>query len=1123
MVVGRSINLGDGFDSERRHVTVLFADISDSTRLVKGVDPEDAVSLLSPTVELMAETVRHYDGTVVKTMGDGIMAIFGAPIALEKHATRACYAAIAMQAEVESRRKSPNNARSVDVRIHVGLATGEVVAGILGDNPEAGFDAAGFTIHLASYLQDLAPSGGTYLSESTFTLIKDQLTCEPLGPTKIRDNAERIPIYRLVVKGQDARPRQTAERRNGRPPLVGRDGELAALRNHLDALSDEGGRILSIVGEAGIGKSHLVAEFKATATQREFTWLEGAALSYGRSLSYWPFLEILRAFCGITDDDTQSDQWRKLERQVTPLFHNETPEILPYVATLLGVTVSGDLESRVKYLDGEAMRHQIFRSIRLLLEKLAGHAPVIMVFEDAFWMDLSSVSLLLHLMPLVESAPLLICLVTRGEFEGTKLWVAAREYERRYSEIYLEPLSSAESNHLIDNLLKTDNLPRNVRKAVMSVAEGNPLFLEEVIRTLVDTQVIVRGADGGWHVTGPGDLRLQIPDSIHSVIMARVDRLKESARQTLKTASVIGRAFFVRVLASILEPQLAVPENLAILRRADLIFDRRGEPEPECMFKHVLVQEATYESILIKGRRTLHAKVGDTLERLFADRLDEMAGLLAYHYARAELWERAHEFLLKAGDQADKVAADAEALQHFQDAMRAFERAFGHKESPIEQAVIQRKMGEALYRKGENEQAAKQFRLALELLGDRDPHTEVGVHLEIIRQVVIQVWHRLLPHRLWERRIGTASVADEERVRIFIMQWWLHFFENPQRTALYSLKTINESERRGVVSGIVHSSATLGFICDVLRMPSIGLYYHARADRLASTTKNPLLIGHAVLGLGWYSSYVGKWDAATDYFARGAILFRQVGDLRQWGSVTWGTILLLCYQGKLANAIDYTRDLLRSSEVSGDAVNLRWSRLSEGMTFQRVGRLPEAEVSLETAIEHGLAAADWQLWVRATAELVDVRLQQGRIDEANSLITAAVSTVARRGLMGHHATSVHNMAAATLLASLEKSQIGDVGRRQRRDAWRACRLALRGGRVFRGSLPHALRLRGTYAWLAHDPSSAEGWWNRSLAVSEELGAAYDTSLTYIEIGRRLGRAAELARGEAMLVDMRNGR
>ncbi len=1118
------MNLGGGFDSERRHVTVLFADISDSTRLVKGVDPEDAISLLSPTVELMAEAVRHYDGTVVKTMGDGIMAIFGAPVALEKHATRACYSAIAMQAEVESRRKNPSGARSGDIRIHVGIATGDVVAGILGDNPEAGFDAAGFTIHLASYLHDLAPSGGIYLSESTFTLIKDQLECEALGPTKIREGAERVPIYRLVAKGQDARPRQASDRRSGRPRLVGRDNELAALSSRLDLLSDGGGGILSIVGEAGIGKSHLIADFKATVTQRGVTWLEGAALSYGRSLSYWPFLEILRAFCGITDDDTQPEQWRKLEDQVTALFHDETPEILPYVATLLGITVSSDLESRVRYLDGEAMRHQIFRSIRLLLEKLAAHMPVIMVFEDAFWMDLSSVSLLLHLMPLVENAPLLICLVTRGDFEGTKLWVAAREYEARYSEIHLAPLSSAESNRLIDNLLKTDNLPRNVRKAVMSVAEGNPLFLEEVIRTLVDTQVIVRGIDGGgWQVAGPGDLRLQIPDSIHSVIMARVDRLKESARQTLKTASVIGRVFFVRVLASILEPQVAVPENLAILRRADLIFDRREKPEPECMFKHVLVQEATYESILIKGRRTLHAKVGATLESLFADRLDEMAGLLAYHYARAELWERAHEFLLRAGDQADKVAADAEALQHFQDAMKAFERAFGRKESPIEQAVIHRKMGEALYRKGENEQANRQFRLALELLGDRDPHTELGVRLEIVRQVAIQVWHRLLPHRFWERRVGTASVADEERVRIFIMQWWLHFFENPQRTALYSLKTINESERRGVVSGIVHSSATLGFICDVLRMPSIGLFYHARADRLASTTKNPLLIGHAVLGLGWSSSYVGKWDAATDYFARGAVLFRQVGDLRQWGSVTWGTILLQCYQGRLASAIDHTRDLLRSSEVSGDAVNLRWSRLSEGMTFQRVGRLTEAEASLETAIEYGLAAADWQLWVRATAELVEVRLQQTRIEDAMSLIAGALSTVDRRGLMGHHATTVQNMAAAALLASLEKAQVGDVTRRQHRDAWRACRLALRGGRVFRGSLPQALRLQGTYAWLTRDPSSAERWWSRSLAVSEELGAAYDTSLTYIEIGRRLGRAADLARGEAMLADMRNGR
>ena len=1004
------LNLDDGFGSERRHVTVLFADIYDSTRLVKGVDPEDAVAILSPTVDLMVDAVRRHEGTVVKMMGDGIMAIFGAPVALEKHAVRACFAAIAIQSEIEARRKSVQRPQMTDIHVHIGVASGEVVAGFLGENSIAGYDAIGFTIHLASYLQDVAPSGAIYLNESTYALVRHQLDCEPLGPTKIKGSADPVPIYRLTIKSYDARTRQGVDRKASHSALIGRDEELALLKRQAELLfKDEGGAIVGIIGEAGIGKSHLLAAFRASAVRRGVTWLEGAALSYGQSLSYWPFLEILHNFSGITEDDTAAVQWRKLNQQLSELFDSNTSEVLPYIATLLGVTVSKEYQDRVKYLDSEAMRHQIFRSMRLLFEKQTQQAPIILVFEDAFWMDLSSVALLLHLMPLIESSPILICLVTRSDSEGAELWPAARQYVNRYSEIRLAPLSRTASSQLIDGLLMADDLPPGIRKAVMSAAEGNPLFLEEVVRTLVDTEVIVRDAgDGRWQVAGSGDIRLQIPELIHSVIMARVDRLKGSARRTLKTASVIGRAFHVRILASVLDPEVELSGNLAILRRADLIFDRRLDPEPECMFKHVLVQEATYDSILVKSRRELHAKVAAALEKIFADRLDEMAGLVAYHYARAEIWDRAHEFLLKAGDQAEKVAADAEALQHFRGAMQAFERAYGRKETPLEQAVIQRRIGEALYRRGQNDEAARQFRIALELLGDRDPQSKIGVRLEILRQLLIQCWHRLWPRRVLDSRIGTASLADEERVRIFVMQWWLNFFEHPERTILYSLKTVNVSERHGIPSGIVHSSATLGFVCDAAGVPSIGLHYHARAERLAAMTNNPLLIGHAALGFGWYASYVGDWKAAADYFSRGAMLFRQAGDLRHWGSVTWGTILLFYYQGKLTSAIRHTRELLRSSQEADDAVNLRWGRLAEGMTLLRADRLAEAVASLEIAIQEGLAAGDWQIWIRGTAELAQVRLQQGREDEAMSLLASASAMARKRNLIGHHVTAMHN-------------------------------------------------------------------------------------------------------------------
>ena len=684
----------------------------------------------------------------------------------------------------------------------------------------------------------------------------------------------------------------------------------------------------------------------------------------------------------------------------------------------------------------------------------------------------------------------------------------------------MAPLSGTASNQLVDSLLKASDLPPSIRKAVLSAGEGNPLFLEEVIRTLVDTEVIVRSAiDGKWQIAGSDDIRLKIPESIHSVIMARVDRLEGSARRTLKTASVIGRAFYVRVLAQILGSEVDLSAHLTILRRADLVFDRRLDPEPECMFKHVLVQEATYDSILVKQRRELHARVAAALEEIFIDRLDDMAGLVAYHYARAEIWEKAHAFLLRAGDQAERIAADAEALQHFQGAMQAFERAYGRKEGPLEQAVIQRKIGEALYRKGLNDDATRQFRVALKLLGDHDPQSNLGVRIEIMRQLLIQLWHRLLPNQMMDSRNGTASIADEERVRIYMMQWWQNYFEHPLRTVLYSLKTINVSEQHGIQAGIVHSSATLGFVCDALGAPSIGRHYHVRSERLAAITGNPLLIGHAAIGFGWYASYVGDWSAAESYFAHAAMLFWQAGDLRHWGSVTWGRILLLYYQGKLARAIKLNRDFMRSSEDSGDVVNMRWSRLAEGMLLVRLGNLTKAELPIGTAIQEGVKASDWQIWTRATAELAMVRLQQSREDEAMSILTNGSATVKERGLVGHQVTTMRNVHAEALLTVMEKGGKAEVTR-LRGEAGRACKRAIRGGGLFRGSLPQALRLQGTYRWFMQDTDNAKALWERSLSVSRELGADYDTGVTYREMGRRLGIAEDVARGEAMLAEMR---
>lgn len=1110
---------------ERKRVTVLFADISGSTELVEKMDPEDVISDILPAVDIMSRAVQQFGGTVVKAMGDGIMAIFGAPVALEHHAERACRAALEIQRAVAAR-QGEDGMPIAAVRVHIGLASGEVVAGLLGEEGCTTYDAAGFTIHLASRLQAMAPADAIYISDTTYRLVSAQFRVEHLGATRVRGSTEPISIHILKEPRLDDGSHSRARDRHRRAPFVGRSAELSVLQQAAERLRAGQGGVIGIVGEAGIGKTRLVSEFRRHVTGMDVNWLEGAALSYGRTLAYWPFLEILHSFAGLDEQDDELDAWQKLEARVVAMFGSEAPDILPYVATLLKLRVRGGLEERVRFLDGEAIRRQIFRSMRLLFERMAKERPTILLLEDAFWMDRSSAALLLHLIPLVDTAPLLFCLVTRGESEGADAHIrmkAAREYHSRYIEIVLEPLSATDAECLIEHLLATSNLPKRYHRAVREASEGNPLFVEELAQSLLLGDGTSARADSPLQANPvSGRLHFELPASIESVIMSRVDRLQETAKDTLKTASVIGRTFFVRVLSTIIGSEQMTQNGLLTLKLAGFILDHRQKPEAECMFKHALVQEATYNSVLHRQRRELHGRTGDAIEQLFGDRLDDLFGLLAHHFACAENWEKAQHYLLKAGDQADRLAADEEALAHFQGASEMYMRVFGREAEPLWKAAITRKIGEAHYRKGDNAEAMETFREALELLGSRDPKTTSGLFLQIVQQSLVQLWHRLFPERVFDRHLGRATQADEERIRIYIMLWWLHFFENPYRTLLYSLKTLNESEVSGAVAGIVHSCSTLGFICCVLGAPRVSMKYHERATRRSRDSNNPVVFGHAALGLGWHSSYTGRWADALEHFRQSAEASRGAGDLRQWGSAIWGKVLVLCHMGRYAEAWTHARELSTISEASGDQVNYRWSHVAEGMLLLRVNEVEAAVPKLSTAMRNGLDFSDWQIYIKALCELARSGLTTGRMEEAAGYLARARATVRRNGLRGHHVTELMNLEATLLLAKLRQSSFGSSSPSLRWRTARACARAIRGGQVFRGSLPEAMLLRGQFAWCTGNRELARSWWERCRAVCVQLGAEHDLALVQIEGGRCFGEPDLVSQGEYLLAKVKKG-
>ncbi|MBC8253645.1 MAG: AAA family ATPase, partial [Ardenticatenia bacterium] len=691
-------------EGERRIVTILFSDVKGSTAMAENLDPEEVMEIMDGAFDVLIEPIYRYEGTLARLMGDAILAFFGAPIAHEDDPERACRAALAIiegahryAAHLEAER----GIRGFNVR--VGINTGLVVVGEVGSDLRVEYTAMGDAVNLAARMESAAEPGTVLITADTHKSIAPLFETEALRPGRVKGKTEPVSVYRvLATKPAAGKARGIAGLKS---PLVGRDFEVAAFTGCVERLLAGQGGIVSVIGEAGLGKSRLVAEIRGQYGTRNTpcVWLEGRTLSFGQTISYWPFQEIIRQYAGITEGDDEGSAWAKLESQVAVLFPEQVAEVLPYLASLLALPVRGEYEAKVKYLDSEAMGRQIFLVSRRFFARLAQAQPLVLVFEDMHWIDQSSAALLEHLLPLVESVPVLFCGVSRPDphTPAARLRkLAASDYGSRYAEIRLQPLSQAESDKLVRNLLASDTLLPSAQAMILHKAEGNPFFVEEVIHTLIAMGAIVRDSSTGrWQVTA-AIAQITIPDTLQGVIMARIDRLDEEVKQVLRVASVIGRSFLYRVLRALAEADRELDHRLDELQQVELIRERSRIPELEYIFKHVLTQEATYASILLQRRRELHTQVGACIETLFAERLEGFYGLLAYHYARAEVWEKAQAYLLKAGDQAGQVAADAEALAHYQQALEAYTRVLGDHWDPLQRAVLERKMGEAFYRRG---------------------------------------------------------------------------------------------------------------------------------------------------------------------------------------------------------------------------------------------------------------------------------------------------------------------------------------------------------------------------------------------------------------------------------------
>jgi class 3 adenylate cyclase/tetratricopeptide (TPR) repeat protein len=1101
----RILTSRSALEGERKQVTVLFCDIANSTELAHRLGAEAMHELLNAFFELALTEVHRVEGTINQFLGDGFMALFGAPVAHEDHVRRALLSALGIRQRL--RDSATEKAALSHLRVRMGLNTGAVVVGKIGDNLRMDYTAVGDTTNLAARLQHLSQPGSIYASPSVYAAGHPYFDFRPIGKHFLKGISEPLAVYDLTRARHRDESESRARTLGVGSPLVGRDAELALLQAQLDEVTGGKGGILVLTGEPGAGKSRLVAEMKRQSSARDLLWLEGRSVSFGRSLSYWPFIEILKNCFGIEDDVSEDESWRKLDQGLRAVFAERTHEMLPYLATVLALRVPSEYEDRLKYLDGQGLRRQVFLCMRQLFEQLARRQPIVLLQEDWHWADSSSIELAEHLLPLAETTPVLALFVTRPEPDGATASIrkfASKNPAHRFQEIILSRLSEEHSAALVANLIGRLDPPVALREQILRKAEGNPFFIEEVIRSLVTDGVLVRGPrDHAWRLAERVD-QVNLPDTIQGLILARIDRLEEEVKQALKLASVIGRSFFHRVLSAINDAQHSVDSSLADLERAELIRLKQQLPEVEYIFKHALVQEAAYGSILAERRRGIHRRVAQAIELLFEDRLEEFTSLLAYHYTLAEDWEKAQEYLFKAGDQAGRMAADMEALEHFRQAEAAYLKAFGDRLSPLQRASLARKIGAALYGTGHYEQAHEQFRSALLQLGLRYPTSRWGVRRAILKNLAAHLIRRL------RRRAGVPierdmdpDVAKEISAVCHHMSWVDYFFDQ-ERMLLDSLLELHVGEHSHYALAEARGLSSLGFGFTEFNARRLARMYHAQAGAVAQQSNNPSAIAFAWLALGFLDFYDGRWEEGESVLGKAAAAYRQAGDIHGWGGATLILSFVAYFRGKLMVAANLSAELVRAGQDAADPQVASWGLQNVAYPGLACGPLDEVAANLRKGASLAAKIPAWQNLVYQYALLGKCYALQGKLDECRAALSDALH-VLKAQHMNSAFDQVEYLTAVAILNVALADRMEDPTRRTAvREARRASYKAVRYARQVAGWLPEALRLQGTSAWLSGDREAARKRWCESIAVAEKYEFPVECARTLMEIGHRTG-------------------
>ena len=1095
-------------ESERRQATVMFIDIAGFTEMSEKLYAEEVTNITNACFEMMGEIIEHNGGTIDKFIGDSVMALFGVPTAIENSCNKALNTAIEIRNSLYDFNQSRN--LKIPLDIHIGINTGKVIAGLVGSSKRKDYTVMGDTVNTAARFEDISTSGQILVGDLTYHEASPEFEFKTRLPITLKGKEKPVPVYELLSTKSIVSKPQIDTDRSIYSEMVGRDEVFNTLKSHLHKVIKGRGAIVNVIGEPGIGKSRLIVELQKSEDTQKVAFLKGAASSIGKDLSYHPIIEILQKWALIKEEDSTEEALEKLEEVISTVDSEGATEILPFIATLMGLKLEGKYAERVKGIEGAALEKLILKNLKDLMTKATDIRPIVFVVEDVHWADLTSIELLESLFRLADKHPILFINVFRPDYEETSerlLETVKNKYSDNHSEIYLERLDVKHVELLVNNLLKSVSLPVEIKTSISNRAEGNPLFVEEVLSSFID-EGVVRLENGQFQVTDKIH-SVVIPGSIQEVLMARLDRLDDENKSLLKKASVIGRYFFQKILSEITEHSEEMNDQLAFLQEVQLIRERMRLKDIEYFFKHVLLQEVTYGSILVQQRKALHLEVATAIETVFTHRLNEFYGVLSWHYGRGENIEKEEEYLIKAGEEAVKAGASNEAINYYREALDLYIVKMGQEANPEKIAMLERNIAFAFYNKGHMAEAIEYFDKALEGLGVKITRNKIIQILKFSYNLLIVIKNLYWPSKkakkspsnkdvmffeLWEKRC--LSFVNTDSKRAFIDNTVL--FRKLDKFDLRKMKRGSHFYFFGIS---VFSAA--GFSI------SISEKFLEHSQKII--TQNDIESLFVLKAYENVHNYVaGHWNRGYKIDDELLNAGLRLGDLFKVYIFTSYPFYIAAGRGEFG----YAELLLNRMHEIADTYDYDAGRFYESLyqisyhlnrrRFYDISRF----VDKSMAMVNKLGFRDFKLRLLGMSAKAQILLRdftgaEESLSEINQILHEAGRVIAlhsRDYFLSQFLFDVHQFENYSVSTSgVAKSKINKF----KRKAHKSGKDAIKISHKIAEKKPEALRLMGILYWLENKQEKALNYWENSIKEAEHLTARPELARTHMEVGKRL--------------------